>query len=398
MSDTIAQDIAIRECEDLEEMLSVAHTILKENDNWKTYFNKELGRKEITLNEFSKLGGFSYNTVKKWSEGTLPKNRNNFIKIGLALRFQVRDINRLLNRYGKYSSLYPKSWEDAVCIFTINMYRENISVNLVKKYKELLLKYKTLFENTTSIFENQKRSSGTQTMVKELAQIEDEEEFEKFMQSNRRAFADSYGKLIEFLDGFIAIEDDRKELEIIGKGVRDNNSNNIFRKEQNLSVDSIYKKNRRFRTVCDSQLSKLRCHRELPKRKNLIILGIYLNMGLEEINILLSLANMEPLCPKDTVECMLIYALMNIEILQPEYIVEHAVKLRKVENKEWRNYCEGFLKYYEKRYSIMDYDKKIDEVENSVSDYVSSVLEAIANEQPEYEEYIEDYMKFLREE
>ena len=121
-------------------------------------------------------------------------------------------------------------------------------------------------------------------------------------------------------------------------------------------------------------------------------------MGLEEINILLSLANMEPLCPKDTVECMLIYALMNIEILQPEYIVEHAVKLRKVENKEWRNYCEGFLKYYEKRYSIMDYDKKIDEVENSVSDYVSSVLEAIANEQPEYEEYIEDYMKFLREE
>lgn len=396
MANTIAQDITLRECEDLEEMLAEAQSILKTHENWKQFFNEELTRRNLTVNKFCKICGVSYNTVKKWSDGTLPKTRDNFIKIGLAFRYSVREINRLLNRYGKYSSLYPKAWEDAICIFTINNYQSDFKVNLVKKYEELTLKYKLVVKESADLRNPNIGASGTAAMASELDKMEDEEEFDEFMTSHIPSFADSHGKLVRFIDDFVAAVDERNELQIIGGKSQDDDNKNIFKKDQDVTANSGYRRNKRFRTVCDTQLSKLRNHRELPTRKNLIILGICLNMGLEEVNILLSLANMEPLCPKDTVECMLIYALMTIDCTQPEYMVEHAVKLRESGNQEWKNYCDSFLKHYESRYNKADYDEQIDALESSVADYVSEVLINISEAEPAYREYLEEYADLLR--
>lgn len=393
MADTIVQDIALRSCEDLEEMLNEAQNILQQHDNWKSFFYDELERKRLSINKFARVCGVSYNTVKKWTEGTLPKSRNNFIKIGLGLRYQVREINHMLNRYGKYSSLYPKSWEDAICIFTINAYLDDVSVNLVKKYEELVLKYQMFFVTTKDVSNPGEKMLGTATLTNELGNMKNEQVFDEFMKNHTISFADSYGKLVKFIDDFIAAVDDRKELQIIGSNTA--TTKNVFWEDQDVAASSVYKRNKRFKVICDTQLSRLRRHRELPTRKNLIILGIYLDMGLEEVNILLSLANMEPLCPKDTVECFLIYTLMTVDVYRPEYMVEHAVKLRKTGNKEWKEYCDDFLKYYESGYDTNDYDAKIDAVGESVADYVSSVLIAIAEKQPEYDEYVEEYIQFL---
>lgn len=396
MANTIAQDIILRECEDLEEMLMEAKNILQTHENWKHFFNEELSKKNLTVNKFCRICDASYNTVKKWTEGTLPKTRDNFIKIGLALRYTVREINRLLNRYGKYSSLYPKAWEDAICIFTINKYQTDVRINLVKKYEELKLKYSMVVKSLEDINNPNIIKTRTAAMASELDKMEDEEEFDEFMKSHIASFADSHGKLIKFIDDFVAAVDERNELQIIGSKAQNRENKNVFKKDQDITAYSGYRRNKRLRTVCDSQLSKLRNHRELPTRKNLILLGICLNMGLEEVNILLSMANMEPLCPKDTVECMLIYTLMTVDVTRPEYMVEHAVKLRESGDQEWKNYCDNFLRYYESRYSREDYDKQIDTVESSVADYVASVLIMISDAQPAYREYLEEYADLLR--
>lgn len=395
MDNTIAQDIILRECEDLEEMLTEAQRILKTHANWKQFFNEELAKRNLTVNKFSRICGVSYNTVKKWSDGTLPKTRDNFIKIGLSLRYSVRDINRLLNRYGKYSSLYPKAWEDAICIFIVNNYQSDSKVNLVKKFDELTLKYSMVIKGSKGLPGCEMKADGTAAMLNELGKMDDEKDFDDFMKDHISSFADSHGKLIRFIDDFVAAVDDRSELQIIG-GTQNDENKNIFKKDQDVASYAGYRRNKHFRTVCDTQLSKLRNYRELPTRRNLIILGICLNMGLEEVNKLLSLANMEPLCPKDTVECMLIYVLMTVDVTQPEYMVEHAIKLRNSGDQEWKNYCDNFLKYYESRYSKDDYDKKIDEVESCVADYVASVLIMISESQPSYREYIEEYADLLR--
>ena len=395
MANTIFHDNTVRECDDIEEMLTVAKSILQTHENWKHFFNEELGKRGLTVNKFGRICGVSYNTVKKWSEGTLPKTRDNFIKIGLALRYSVLEINRLLNRYGKYSALYPKAWEDAVCMFIINNYKSDTSVNLVKKYEELKSKYSMVVKGVEEPYNPAANKNGTAAVLRALEKSKDEEEFDEFMKSHIPSFADSHGKLIKFIDNFIAAVDERNELQIIGEKSKDYKNKNIFKKDQDVTVRSGYRRNRRFRTVCDTQLSKLRNHRELPTRKNLVILGIYLNMGLEEVNILLNLANMEPLCPKDTVECMLIYALMTVDVNHPEYMVEHAIKLRDSGNQEWKNYCDHFLKYYESRYTKADYDKQIDAIESSVADYVADVLLMISEEEPSYKEYLEEYADLL---
>ena len=384
MADTIKQDIRIRECEKLDEVLKEAKSILQTNESWKQFFNEELAKQGYTVSKFQRICGVSYNTVKKWSLGTLPKTRDNFIKIGLALRYPVRDINKLLNRYGKYSALYPKAWEDAICIFVVNQYRSDKSVNLVKKHEELKLKYSMVVNEAKKPHNSNMGMSKTATVFKELEKTKDEDSFDKFMKNHVPSFADSHGRLIKFIDDFIAAVDERSELQIIGDKSRDDENKNIFKKDQIVNARSGYKSNKRFRNVCDTQLSNLRNHRELPTRKNLIILGIYLNMGLEEVNLLLDAANMEPLCPKDTVECMLIYVLMTVDVNHPEYMVEHATKLRDSGNQEWRSYCDYFLKYYESKYSKDDYDKRIDAIESCVADYVASVLLMISKEEPSH--------------
>lgn len=396
MTNTTAQEIIIRECEDLEEVLTVARDILQTHESWKNFFQEELADHCLTINKFCRICGVSYNTVKKWSEGTLPKTRDNFIRIGLAFRYSVRETNKLLNRYGKYSSLYPKAWEDAICIFTINHYQSDISVNLVKKYEELRLKYSIIINESWNHSGPTLKASGTATMANKLDNMEDEKEFEEFMKSHITSFADSHRKLMEFIDDFIAASDERSELQIIGGRAQDDDNKNIFMKDQDTTALSGYRRNKRFRNMCDTQLSKLRNHHELPTRKTLTILGVCLNMGLEEVNILLSLANMEPLCPKDTVECMLIYALMMVDVTQPEYMVEHAIKLRNSGNKDWKNYCDYFLKHYESSYTVEDYDNQVDAVESCVADYVASVFMMISEAQPSYREYLEEYADLLK--
>ena len=65
MADTIKQDIRIRECEKLDEVLKEAKSILQTNESWKQFFNEELAKQGYTVSKFQRICGVSYNTVKK---------------------------------------------------------------------------------------------------------------------------------------------------------------------------------------------------------------------------------------------------------------------------------------------------------------------------------------------
>mgnify|MGYP000293796907 CR=1 FL=1 len=70
-------------------------------------------------------------------------------------------------------------------------------------------------------------------------------------------------------------------------------------------------------------ISNLKNWAKFPTDKDLMALGIKLNMSCIEINQLLWYANMEKLCPKDKIECIILYVLSNIDVANPEYQTNH---------------------------------------------------------------------------
>lgn len=67
----------------------------------------------------------------------MPKSRENFIKFGMGLRYNLQEINFVLQRYGKYPRLYSKSLEDAICIYIISHYPKDESINPYDEYEKI---------------------------------------------------------------------------------------------------------------------------------------------------------------------------------------------------------------------------------------------------------------------
>ena len=89
--------------------------------------------------EFAKRCGMSRVTVNNWCNGVIPKNRERFLRIGMAAGYGKEEMNQLLVRYGRYPKLYPKSLEDCVCIFVLG---KEYGEETLKKYNYILNKIK----------------------------------------------------------------------------------------------------------------------------------------------------------------------------------------------------------------------------------------------------------------
>lgn len=65
-------------------------------------------------------------------------------------------------------------------------------------------------------------------------------------------------------------------------------------------------------------ISKLRCYGIIPSRINLIAIGIHFGMTSDDISTMLCFAGMEPLCAKDKLESVLIFAIEYAIIQNPD--------------------------------------------------------------------------------
>ena len=98
----------------------------------------------------------------------------------------------------------------------------------------------------------------------------------------------------------------------------------------------------------NTMISKLRCYGTVPSRVSLIALGIHFGMSGDDISTMLSLAGMEPLCAKDKLESIVIFAVEYITIRNPGIEFSNALLLKQyTQNPEMKAKCEILLNQFE---------------------------------------------------
>ena len=355
---TIDVNEQVSKCESLVEL----QEILSKNSNyykdWKQYINRLVERKHMNYVQLSKACHCSRNTVKKWCrEGAMPQNRETFLMIGLGLRLNLEEFNELLLRYGRYPRLYGKNMEDAVCLFVIRHYpSEGDAYEVYLQLKEHLLKRMREYGKGDA------RPLDTMEIEERLMAQESTEEFEQFICENAGSYEESYHKLAEFIQLFIKAKEE-----------------NVHRFVQTNSLSFSYEK----------MMSALRQRGECPNRIKLILLGVNLNMSMEQINYMLSLAYMKPMCAKDNLECIIMYAVENAYLMNPAYSVESAIILQHYkQNPVLQKKCRDILAQYWEAGLYAEERETLRYLEESIGDYLKNILQELDWEEQEIFRYL----------
>lgn len=334
-------------CEEIDELKEFLNKYSPYYSRWRDYVNDILLNNSLSYEKLGKICGFSKNTIKSWVKNNkLPKSRDVFIKFGLGLRCTLHEMNYILQRYGRYPKLYSKSLEDAICIYVISHYPEDESINAYQEYKKLKEKYLSMIQikNKRQFLIDSK--DETLQMEENIIQAENEKDFMQFVKEHHVEYMNSYYKLLDYIISFVKAENMESSYHslVVGK-----------------NMDKGYEK----------MISNLRNWGEVPNRKRLIALGINLNMSLGEINTMLSYANMERLCPKDKIECIILFVLANIDVSNPYYEINHAVLVSSyTENPTIKEQCSQLL-------NELIGLKNSEEIKEDVEYYVKDVLNSL---------------------
>lgn len=341
-------------CEEIDELKEILNTYSTYYSQWRDYINNIMLSNGLSYEKLGKKCGFSKNTIKSWIKNNkVPKSRDSFIKLGMGLRFNLQEINYMLQRYGKYSRLYSKSLEDAICIYVISHYPkdENVQpydycVQLKSKFLNILKtknKRKYLADSPNETFQAEEK----------IQKLQNEDELVEFIRQNEVEYINSYYKLVDYIEAYIQVEN-------LG------GSYHSLVKAENL--DKGFEK----------MFSNLKNWGEVPNRQRLIALGIKLNMSCIEINQLLEYANMEKLCPKDKIECIILYVLSNIDISNPEYQTNHMSLVTSYSNNpKIKEQCTHLL---EELTGL----KNSEEIEKDMQYYISDTLKSLDLEDEDY--------------
>lgn len=270
----------IARCEDIEELKERIFPLIKtQQEQWAAKINNMITESGLTKSKFAELSGVSRVTINKWCNGAIPKNRETFLRIGMAAGYGREQMDQLLQRYGRYPALYAKSLEDCVCIFVLD-----------KEYgEEILTKYNYILDK---IKENIIRSDGNAEDVstvffdEKLSDVKNENELEMFIADNTAIFSSAYHKFYAYVKMQIMAE-----YETYG--------GSVFELAESQEWSSSLRQ-------C---VSAIRQGKWYPTRNKIISLGIHLNMDHDQIDEMLGLAHMEPLCAKNAFESVIMFIL-----------------------------------------------------------------------------------------
>ena len=277
-------------CDELETFKKTFLPALQsESTAWKGKIQEIIACNGYSKSQMAALCGVSRTAVSKWCSGSLPSSRDDFIRVGFAAHYNLREMNFFLQRYGKYPALYAKSLEDSVYIFVLN------SSSFPHEYDfcwSTITNIRDCMQNVGDIRTN---IYSTVQLDSCLSQLETMEQLEKFVKENAAAFRVPYAKLYAYIKAFIA-------------------ANNIdYVANKVLSVDSLATA-QNWSSSMRQCVSAIRQGKWFPLRRKVIALGLHLNMTTEQINEMLQLARMEPLCPKNLVESAVIFAVDDADL------------------------------------------------------------------------------------
>lgn len=341
--------------------------------DWKTYINEIVGLFGHSYEAFAKATGFSRSTVRNWCiNGTLPKSRDAFIKLSFGLKMDLEQTNELISKYGKYSKLYAKDIYDAITIYIINKRtnnwnNKNYQYDSLNKWIEKYKNFKTVgFKTNHSLF-----APKTMSVYNNILDIQDDYDFEIFLDENKSIFLTSYSRLISYIEDFIRIRNYEMS-DVLNEKAFENYSWHRIIKEKNLVpyFEKIW--------------SNLKIQGILPSRRHLIAFGIHLNMTAEDIDKMLSLAHMEKLYAKDKVESVLLYFLRHAVKTDPDLELNNAYKyIALSSSKEFIKEYRDIINKYIGKSDIPEWNECIDDLTEYIrnklldlklNEYIDSIL------------------------
>ncbi len=274
----------ISRCESVDELIDEIFPMLKsQREMWSGKINEIIKESHLKKSEFAQECGISRQTLNKWCKGSIPRNRSTYIKIGMVAGYEVGKINKLLTRYGRYPALYSKTLEDCICIFVSTNYKEN----LYEKYTYILKRIKDNLEKGDALFDD----ISTVIFDDKLAQVKNEAQMQAFIAENIDIFSHSYYKFYAYIKMCIESNIENDCGSVYEMALTQNWSSSLRQ-----CVSAIYQK------------------KWFPTRNKIISLGLHLNMDHDQVDFMLELAHMEPLCAKNIFESVIMFILDDAEL------------------------------------------------------------------------------------
>lgn len=185
-------------CRDIRELKEIIiPKIKRQYIAWKDKITEIIDQSGYTKKQFARLCHVSRGTLYKWCNGSIPNDRDKYIRVGLVAGYDIQQINELLQRYGHYSKLYPKRLEDSVCIFVLSQ----------KYEKEVIEKYDYILEKIQKILcADEGKAEGdipTDEFYKELTLLKGEEELEEFITSSVNVFSFAHQRLYAYIKSLL---------------------------------------------------------------------------------------------------------------------------------------------------------------------------------------------------
>ena len=267
----------IARCEDAYELKQrIFPLITSQQEQWKGKIAEIITASGMTKTKFAELCGVSRVSLDKWCKGSIPKNRETFLRIGMLAGYDLDEMNQLLQRYGRYPSLYSKSLEDCICIFVVE---HNSGELQIEKYEKILNRIKTNIVNTEAVNDDM----TTLDFNEKLSQVKDENELESFITENSHIFATAYHRFYAY----------------VKMNIMANYTDSVYELAEGQGWSSSQRQ-------C---VSAIRQNKWYPTRNKIKSLGLHLSMDHEQIDEMLELAHMEPLCAKNIFESVIMFIL-----------------------------------------------------------------------------------------
>lgn len=252
----------------------------------------------------------------------IPAKRENVIMLAMMMHLTVDETNELLMRWAKFQRLYSRNPNDAIWIYLLEKGGSDEPRKLYRAYnaayEEIRDEYKgrrfTVCDTqTTKILFNEILDRARHAGSREN---EVDPEFRELMKKSMPSFEKGYQKLLNYIDSFfydLEIEDNRRLRLENANAARDRMTPNKLFQDDKSWKDTYYRK-----------IRALERKQVMPCRAFLIALGLRLGMNTDQLNTLLDLAGMGPLCPKDKLEGTVVFYLEDLSCNFPSYFNEPA--------------------------------------------------------------------------
>lgn len=378
----------IGQCENLEQYEELVQENRALYVGWSEHVLPMLTKCGIGPEELAHGCGVNKKTAEGFCE-KIPTKRKNVIMMAMMMHLSVEETNDLLMRWAKFQRLYSRHPEDAIWIYLLQKGGSN-------QPKKLFQTYYAQYEKMREIYlasEMQKSSNPMETGVvfnhiitsarKEKTAVENDEEFNTMMRQIIPSFEESYQKLLDYIDVFFTdIEVDQCDR----LGLEKQRTKHLNGK---IRPNDLLENNPSFRSIYYPKMSKLKKNREMPSRLFLIALGIHLSMDTDQLNTMLELAGMGPLCPKDKLESAIVFFLEELYCECPACFYQPKQLRVDPAYKELQNTFDADRGTYDMLILLDDEDDVPDE---KLSDYLKRRLE----EAGIVEEGEKGYLKFLK--